>query len=116
MASDSQILALSTMFAEDFFAFYGGRRRFGERAQVQTGRLFVVVLTLLAYVVALRAPETIFEIAIQYAFSGFAATLPFYADRPVEAWRAPSGRNTSASSTSPKGRPVARSTARRTSR
>ncbi|HEX8685220.1 MAG TPA: hypothetical protein VF654_01925, partial [Pyrinomonadaceae bacterium] len=76
MASDSQILALSTMLTEDVFAFYGGRRRFGERAQVQTGRLFVIVLTVLAYVVALRAPETIFEIAIQYAFSGFAALSP----------------------------------------
>ena len=31
MASDSQILALSTMFTEDVFAYYGGRRRFGER-------------------------------------------------------------------------------------
>jgi len=76
MASDSQILALSTMFTEDVFAFYGGRRRFGEGAQVQTGRIFVIVLTVLAYVVALRAPETIFEIAIQYAFSGFAALSP----------------------------------------
>ncbi|HEX7316255.1 MAG TPA: hypothetical protein VF297_20280, partial [Pyrinomonadaceae bacterium] len=76
MASDSQILALSTMFTEDVFAFYGGRRRFGEGAQVQTGRIFVIVLTVLAYVVALRAPETIFEIAIQYAFSGFAAMSP----------------------------------------
>ncbi len=45
MASDSQILALSTMFTEDVFAFYGGKTRFGERVQVQTGRLFVVVLT-----------------------------------------------------------------------
>lgn len=76
MASDSQILALSTMFTEDVFAFYGGKRRFGEAVQVQTGRAFVVVLTLLAYLVALRAPETIFEIAIQYAFSGFAAMSP----------------------------------------
>jgi SSS family solute:Na+ symporter len=76
MASDSQILALSTMFTEDVFAFYGGRRRFGERTQVQTGRIFIIVLTALAYVVALRAPETIFEIAIQYAFSGFAAMSP----------------------------------------
>ena len=42
MASDSQILALSTMFTEDVFAFYGGKRRFGEAAQVQTGRAFVV--------------------------------------------------------------------------
>jgi len=76
MASDSQILALSTMFTEDVFAFYGGRRRFGEGAQVQTGRIFVIILTVLAYAVALRAPETIFEIAIQYAFSGFAAMSP----------------------------------------
>src|SRR5687767_1674676 len=30
MASDSQILALSTMFTEDVFAHYGGTRRFGE--------------------------------------------------------------------------------------
>ncbi len=76
MASDSQILALSTMFTEDVFAFYGGKRRFGEAVQVQTGRIFVIVLTVLAYAVALRAPETIFEIAIQYAFSGFAALSP----------------------------------------
>lgn len=76
MASDSQILALSTMFTEDVFAFYGGRRRFGEGAQVQTGRIFIIIVTVLAYAVALRAPETIFEIAIQYAFSGFAAMSP----------------------------------------
>ena len=30
MASDSQILALSTMFTEDVFAFYGGTARFGQ--------------------------------------------------------------------------------------
>ena len=76
MASDSQILALSTMFTEDVFAHYGGKRRFGETVQVQTGRIFVVLLTLFAYAVALRAPETIFELAIQYAFSGFAALSP----------------------------------------
>jgi solute:Na+ symporter, SSS family len=76
MASDSQILALSTMFTEDVFAFYGGKRRFGEAVQVQTGRLFIVLITIFAYMVALRAPETIFELAIQYAFSGYAALSP----------------------------------------
>jgi SSS family solute:Na+ symporter len=76
MASDSQILALSTMFTEDVFAFYGGKRRFGERVQIQTGRIFIVLITLFAYAIALRAPETIFELAIQYAFSGFAALSP----------------------------------------
>jgi SSS family solute:Na+ symporter len=76
MASDSQILALSTMFAEDVFAFYGGVRRFGEAAQVHTGRAFVALVTIAAYVIALKAPQSIFELAIQYAFSGYTALAP----------------------------------------
>jgi SSS family solute:Na+ symporter len=76
MASDSQILALSTMFAEDVFAFYGGRRRFGEAMQVRTGRIFVVVLTLVAYLIALEMPQSIFDLATQYAFAGYAALSP----------------------------------------
>jgi SSS family solute:Na+ symporter len=76
MASDSQILALSTMFTEDVFAYYGGKARFGEAVQVQTGRLFVVILTVVAYVVALRAPQGIFDLAVQYAFSGYSALSP----------------------------------------
>ena len=76
MASDSQILALSTMFTEDVFAFYEGTQRFGEKVQVQTGRIFVIVLTVLAYAIALRAPETIFNVAIQYAFTGYASLSP----------------------------------------
>jgi solute:Na+ symporter, SSS family len=76
MASDSQILALSTMFTEDVFAYYEGKTRFGERVQVQTGRLFVVILTLVAYVIALRAPQSIFDVASQYAFAGYAALSP----------------------------------------
>jgi SSS family solute:Na+ symporter len=76
MASDSQILALSTMFTEDVFAFYGGARRFGERAQVRMGRLFVVLVTLVAYAIALGAPQSIFNLATQYAFAGYAALTP----------------------------------------
>ena len=76
MASDSQILALSTMFTEDVFTHYGGTARFGEGVQVQTGRAFVVAVTILAYVVAMNAPENIFELAIQYALSGYAALSP----------------------------------------
>ncbi len=76
MASDSQILALSTMFAEDVFAYYGGRRRFGERLQVQTARLFVVTLTVVAYAIAMSTPASIFSVATQYAFAGYAALTP----------------------------------------
>ena len=76
MASDSQILALSTMFTQDVFAHYGGKTRFGERAQVQTGRLFVVFIATVAYLIALRAPPGIFNLAVQYAFSGYSALFP----------------------------------------
>ena len=76
MASDSQILALSTMFAEDVFAYYGGRARFGEAAQVATGRVFVVLVTVAAYGIALVAQPAIFGLAVQYGFSGFAALAP----------------------------------------
>jgi solute:Na+ symporter, SSS family len=76
MASDSQILALSTMFTEDVFAYYGGKARFGEAVQVQTGRLFIVILTAVAYFVALKAPQSIFELAVQFAFAGYASLTP----------------------------------------
>ena len=76
MSSDSQILALSTMFTEDVFAHYGGRRRFGEQAQVSLGRAFVVAVTLVAFGIALWAPANIFSLATQYGFSGYAALSP----------------------------------------
>jgi Na+/proline symporter len=64
------------MFTEDVFAYYGGKARFGEAVQVHTGRLFVVILTVLAYLIALRAPQGIFDLAVQYAFSGYSALSP----------------------------------------
>ena len=76
MASDSQILALSTMFTEDIFAFYQGTQRFGHGMQVMTGRIFVVLVTAVAYVIALRIPQSIFDVATQYAFAGYAALVP----------------------------------------
>jgi SSS family solute:Na+ symporter len=79
MASDSQILALSTMFTEDVFAYYGGQARFGPHVQVQTGRIFVILLTVVAYSIAMTAPQSIFDIASQYAFAGYAALSPLLA-------------------------------------
>jgi solute:Na+ symporter, SSS family len=76
MASDSQILALSTMFTEDVFTFYRGTERFGQAIQVFTGRLFVVLLTIVAYIVALEVPQSIFDLATQYAFAGYSALAP----------------------------------------
>jgi Na+/proline symporter len=79
MAGDSQILALSTMFTEDVFTFYGGKRRFGDAMQVRMGRTFVVLLAVAAYVIALRTRQSIFDVATQYAFAGYAALSPLLA-------------------------------------
>jgi SSS family solute:Na+ symporter len=76
MASDSQILALSTMFTEDVVAFYLGAKRARDALLVQTGRLFVVAVTLVAYSIALSAPQSIFDIATQYAFAGYSSLTP----------------------------------------
>src|SRR5580658_1024659 len=79
MGSDAhQVLAMSTMFTKDIFAHYGGHEKFGERRSVHFARGFIVVVTIIAYLVALKLKEKqgIFEIAIRYAFSGFAAMSP----------------------------------------
>jgi Na+/proline symporter len=70
MASDSQILALSTMFTEDVVAFYLGAARARDALLVHTGRLFVAGVTAVAYAIALIVPQSIFDIATQYAFAG----------------------------------------------
>jgi len=76
MGSDChQILALSTMFTKDIFDYYGGRKRYGEKGTVFVGRLFIVVANSIAFAVAWFKPD-IFELAISWAFSGFAALAP----------------------------------------
>ena len=79
MSSDShQILGLVTMFTRDIFGHYGGKERFGEKAQLWTGRIFVLIISLIAYVLAvlLKDKASIFDLAIRFAFSGFAALAP----------------------------------------
>lgn len=77
MGSDChQVLALSTMFTKDVFAYYGGKEKYGERGSVAFARAFVLVATAIAYVIALKSPVNIFDMAVRFAFSGFAAMAP----------------------------------------
>jgi SSS family solute:Na+ symporter len=79
MGSDAhQVLALSTMFTKDIYQHYGGREKYGERGAVYFARGFIVLVTVAAYLIALELKEKqgIFEIAVRYAFSGFAAMAP----------------------------------------
>jgi Na+/proline symporter len=75
MGSDChQILGLSTMFTKDVFTYYGGGR-VSERTTVVFGRAFILIANGIAYLIALGQPR-IFDLAVTYAFSGFAALAP----------------------------------------
>ncbi len=77
MGSDChQVLALSTMFTKDIFSYYGGLEKYGEKGMVYFARAFVLIVTAIAYLIALARPTSIFELAIRFAFSGFAALSP----------------------------------------
>ncbi|MDB6064774.1 MAG: Sodium/proline symporter [Pedosphaera sp.] len=79
MGSDAhQVLAMSTMFTKDIFTHYGGKSKYGEKGAVYFARLFIVAVTIVAYLIALYLKEKqgIFEIAVRFAFSGFAAMAP----------------------------------------
>jgi solute:Na+ symporter, SSS family len=78
MATDSQIMALSTMFSQDVFAHYGGAMKYGENVQVWMGRAFVIFIAIVSYVLALalEGQKSIFDLAIRFGFSGFAALAP----------------------------------------
>jgi solute:Na+ symporter, SSS family len=77
MATDSQIMALCTMFTTDVVSHYGGQRVSEER-RVWAGRAFAVLFTVVGYVVALALNDikSIFDLAIRFGFSGFAALAP----------------------------------------
>lgn len=77
MGSDThQVLAASTMFTKDVFDHHGGALKFGEHGSVIFARVFIVAMTVIAYAVALLTPASIFELAVRFAFSGFAAMAP----------------------------------------
>src|SRR6266481_7745943 len=79
MGSDAhQVLALSTMFTKDIYQHYGGHEKYGEKSAVHFARGFIVIVTIVAYFIALALKEKqgILEIAVRYAFSGFAAMAP----------------------------------------
>jgi Na+/proline symporter len=63
------------MWAEDVYHFYGGQ---SETARVWSARAFVVLCTLVAYTIAIAVHKyaNIFDLAVQYAFSGYTALAP----------------------------------------
>jgi SSS family solute:Na+ symporter len=84
MATDSQIMAMTTMFTQDIYAHYFKKKDpqankiLEEKREVWMGRAFVVGIALCSYIIALilHKQAGIFELAIRFAFSGFAALSP----------------------------------------
>jgi len=72
---DSQVLSLGTMFTQDVVRHYGFGRGMSERRQVLVGRLFVVGILLVTYLISLVTSPRIFSLGI-WSFSGFAALFP----------------------------------------
>jgi SSS family solute:Na+ symporter len=82
MATDSQIMAMTTMFTQDIYAHYfkksGLDKIKDEKREIWMGRAFVIGIAVFSYLVALALHKQsgIFELAIRFAFSGFAALAP----------------------------------------
>ena len=72
---DSQVLALGTMFTKDIVLHYGFHDRMSDRQQVLAGRLFVIGMVTLTYLLSLVAKTSIFGLAI-WSFTGFASLFP----------------------------------------
>ena len=74
MGSDChQVLALSTMFTKDIYEYYGGKKE--QQCEVCPSVYHCADGDRLP-IIALKSPASIFEIAVQFAFSGFAAMAP----------------------------------------
>jgi SSS family solute:Na+ symporter len=72
---DSQTLSLGTMFTQDIVRHYGFHDRMSEARQVLSGRLFVVGILLLTFVLSLVVNRSIFKLGI-WSFTGFAGLFP----------------------------------------
>ncbi len=72
---DSQFLCIGSIFTHDMVDHYLGRDRLGDRARVVTGRVFVILIVIVTYLLALTRPGGVFTLGI-WTFSGFSGLFP----------------------------------------
>ena len=75
MSLDSQFLALSSMFTHDILVRFFGEKRLGDRQRILLGRSLVVAIVVVAYLVSLRAPRSVYTLGV-WCFTGFAGLFP----------------------------------------
>ncbi len=75
---DSQTLSLGSMFTNDIVRPYlrkSGKEQMTEKQQVWVGRLFVIAIISITYIISLIAKPSIFRLAI-WSFTGFSGLFP----------------------------------------
>lgn len=72
---DSQFVCMGTIFAHDIVMNLAGKDRFNDRQRVILGRLFIVLVVIVTYLLSLLSPPNIFDLAV-WCFSGFASLFP----------------------------------------
>lgn len=72
---DSQFLCIGSIFTNDIVAHYLGHDRLTDRQRVVTGRIFVVMIVVLSYLLSLTRPGGVFTLGI-WCFTGFAGLFP----------------------------------------
>ena len=81
---DSQLLTLSSIFTEDIYPLFTGKKPKG----VWAGRAFVIILALAGFMLAIKPPSTILSIAKQ-TFTGLAVLFPVVIFGLYEQMRSP---------------------------
>jgi len=72
---DSQFLCIGSIFTNDVVAHYIGRDRLTDRQRVVTGRVFVVLIVIVTYLIAQQRPGSVFTLGV-WCFTGFASLFP----------------------------------------
>ena len=72
---DSQVLSVGTMFTQDIVRHYRFHDRMDEKKQVLFGRVFVILILVVTYVLSLVTERSIFKLAV-WSFTGYAAMFP----------------------------------------
>lgn len=74
---DSQFLCIGSMFTNDIYLHYLGKKEISEKQKVMTGRIFVVAVVLVTWLIALYLKDSkgIFTLGV-WCFSGFSALFP----------------------------------------
>ena len=72
---DSQVLSIGNMFTQDIVRHYGYGNKMSDKQQVLVGRIFVVVILAITYLLSLIVNRSIFKLGV-WSFTGFAALVP----------------------------------------